>query len=95
MKVRCLVIDDEKNSRENNANLAATYCPELEVIGMASKAGEGLSLINELKPDAIFLDVRMPDFDGFTLLARLGEHKPMVVFVTAYENTPWRGFSAA
>ncbi len=95
MPVKCLIIDDEKNSRENNANLVATYCPELEVVGLASTAGEGLSLINELKPDAIFLDVRMPDFDGFTLLSRLGEHKPMVVFVTAYENYALKAIKAS
>lgn len=95
MKVRCVIIDDEKNSRENNVNLVTTYCPELEVIGMAATAGEGLSLINQLLPDAIFLDVRMPDFDGFTLLARLGEHKPMVVFVTAYENYALKAIKAS
>lgn len=93
--VRCLLVDDEKNARENLENLLALYCPELTVIEKAASGMEGIQKIREIKPDAIFLDVQMSDIDGFTLLARLEEPKPMVVFVTAFEKYALRAIKAS
>ncbi|MBL0316595.1 MAG: response regulator transcription factor [Flavobacteriales bacterium] len=93
--VRCLIIDDEKNARENLENLVGKYCPELTVSGLAHSGMNGIQRIREEKPDAIFLDVHMSDIDGFTLLSRLEEPKPMVVFVTAYEKYALRAIKAS
>lgn len=93
--VRCLIIDDEKNARENLENLVGKYCPELDVCGMAVSGMDGIQRIKELNPDAIFLDVHMSDIDGFTLLSRLEEPKPMVVFVTAYEKYALKAIKAS
>lgn len=93
--VRCLLIDDEKNARENLENLIVKYCPELSVIGKAISGMEGIQKIRELLPDAIFLDVHMNDIDGFTLLSRLEEPKPMVIFVTAYEKYALKAIKAS
>ncbi|MBX7051210.1 MAG: LytTR family DNA-binding domain-containing protein [Flavobacteriales bacterium] len=93
--VQCLIIDDEKNARENLENLVSRHCPELRVVSMATSGLEGIQKIKELKPDAIFLDVHMNDIDGFTLLSRLEEPKPMVVFVTAYEKYALRAIKAS
>jgi two-component system LytT family response regulator len=65
--------------------------PEIEVIGEAANADEGLNLINELNPDLILLDVQMPVKTGFELLQAL-EKLPAVIFTTAYDEYAIRAF---
>jgi two-component system LytT family response regulator len=84
--VKCLIIDDEKNARDNLSALVEKYCPQLEIVGLAVSGVDGLHRIEELRPDAIFLDVHMSDMDGFSVLGRLDKFKPMVVFVTAFDR---------
>jgi two-component system LytT family response regulator len=84
--VKCIIIDDEKNARDNLKALVEKYCPQIEIIGMGVSGTDGLKQIEELQPDAIFLDVHMSDMDGFSVLGRLGDIKPMVVFVTAFDR---------
>jgi two-component system LytT family response regulator len=84
--VKCLIIDDEKNARDNLNALIEKYCPQLEVVGFAVSGLDGLHRIEELRPDAIFLDVHMADMDGFSVLGKLDKFKPMVVFVTAFDR---------
>ncbi|MFN0033384.1 MAG: LytR/AlgR family response regulator transcription factor [Flavobacteriales bacterium] len=93
--VRCLIIDDEKNSRDNLENLIGLYCPQLHVLGKAISGSDGMAQVRQLQPDAIFLDVHMSDIDGFTMLSRLEEPKPMVVFVTAYEKYALKAIKAS
>ncbi len=93
--VQCLIIDDEKNARENLVNLVEKFCPELSVIGTAVSGMDGIQKIKTHLPDAIFLDVHMGDIDGFTLLSRLEEPKPMVVFITAYEKYALKAIKAS
>jgi len=84
--VKCLIIDDEKNARDNLSALIEKCCPQLEVVGSAVSGIDGLHRIEELRPDAIFLDVHMSDMDGFSVLGKLDKFKPMVVFVTAFDR---------
>lgn len=93
--VKCVVIDDEKNSRDFLVNLIGQYCPDISVIGTASGGVEGLQTVAELKPDAVFLDIRMSDMDGFTVMQRLPEPRPMVIFVTAYQKYALRAIKAS
>jgi two-component system LytT family response regulator len=93
--VKCLIIDDERNARDILSGLVEKYCPELSVVGTAISGMDGIHHIRELKPDAIFLDVHMSDIDGFTLLSKLEEPKPMVVFVTAYEKYALKAIKAS
>jgi two-component system LytT family response regulator len=65
--------------------------PEIEVIGEAANADEGLRLINEMNPDLILLDVQMPVKTGFDLLEQL-EKLPTVIFTTAYDEYAIRAF---
>jgi len=93
--VKCLIIDDEKNAREILSGLVQQYCPELSIAGTAFSGMDGINHIKELQPDAIFLDVHMSDIDGFTLLSKLEEPKPMVVFVTAFEKYALKAIKAS
>lgn len=67
-------------------------CPEVEVVGMAGSAGEARRLIAEEGPQALFLDIKMPGEDGFSLLRSLPEPHLPVVFTTAYDEFALRAF---
>jgi len=85
-----IIVEDERPARD----LLKTYLQEyeeLELLGEYDNGFDGLKAINELKPDAIFLDVQMPKLTGFELLEVL-EHQPEVIFTTAYDQFAIRAF---
>lgn len=57
----CIIIDDEAFARENLKMFVDDFCPELEVLGLAASANDGLELIDQHQPDVVFLDVMMPE----------------------------------
>ncbi len=83
--LNALIVDDELNAISNLKNLIAAYCPSIKVIDTATSADAAISLIYNLKPDVLFLDISMPRKNGFELLNNL-HYFPSVVFVTAYEK---------
>lgn len=87
-----LVIDDERFAREELTELLEES-GEVEVIGEANNAIEGLKKINQLKPDVVFLDIQMPQITGIELLGMLDpDTMPKVVFVTAYDQYALQAF---
>ncbi len=85
-----LIIDDEEDAR----NLLQYYIaqhPELSVIGEASNGLEAVKLINQLRPDTIFLDIQMPGLNGFEVLTQLDEI-PEIIFSTAYDQYALKAF---
>ena len=81
---KIIIVEDERPARE----LLKTYLeafPQMEQLGEYDNGFDGLKAINELKPDAVFLDVQMPKLTGFELLEVL-EHQPEVIFTTAYDQ---------
>jgi len=88
---KVLIVDDEPLAREVVRLLLAAD-PEVEVVGECSGA-EGLETIARTRPDVLFLDVQMPEVDGFDLLEQLGPARaPTTVFVTAYADHAIRAF---
>ncbi|MEY4778360.1 MAG: hypothetical protein RIS13_1108, partial [Bacteroidota bacterium] len=90
MRKNAIIIDDERLARNELKKMLALH-PEIEVVGEAANADEGLNLINELTPDLILLDVQMPVKTGFDLLQEL-ERLPAVIFTTAYDEYAIRAF---
>ena len=89
--IRALVVDDEPIARRTLRLLLAED-PDVELIGEC-EATEAARLIPEQRPDLLFLDVQMPELDGFSLLERVGiEAVPAVVFVTAHDRHALRAF---
>ena len=88
--IRALVVDDEELARRN---LISMLDGAVQVIGEAANGIEGLEKILNLAPDVIFLDVEMPEMNGFEMLAQLSS-PPLVVFVTAYDDHAIRAFEA-
>lgn len=90
MKFKALIIDDERLAR-NELNTLLKDFAEIEVIGEASNAKEGLEKIDSLQPDLIFLDIQMPGKTGFEMLQEL-DAAPHVIFVTAYDEYALKAF---
>ena len=92
LKIRALIIDDESLARDRLRKMLAGQT-EIDVLGEASDGAAGVDAIRKLKPDLVFLDVQMPELDGFGVLAAIGPaHLPTVVFVTAYDQFALRAF---
>jgi two-component system, LytTR family, response regulator len=87
MKIRAIVIDDEKRSRDTLSGLLMKYCQEdVDLVAEADGYVTGLVAIRHHKPDVVFLDIQMPDGSGFKLLEDLEEISFEVVFTTAYDQ---------
>ena len=87
---KVIIVEDERPARDLLMNYLEVF-PDMEVIGQYDNGFDGLKAINDLKPDAIFLDVQMPKLTGFELLEVL-EHQPEVIFTTAYDQFAIRAF---
>lgn len=85
-KIRALIIDDEKHSRENLNALIKNYCTQIEIVGETNSAKTAKEMINNLDPDALFLDINMPKVSGFDLLESLTEKDFCVVLITAHNE---------
>jgi len=86
MRIRAIIVDDEENNRENLQSLISEYCENVEVVGQASSVDNAFKLIGSQKPDLVFLDIKMPEKDGFKLLESLNEVNFEVIIVTAYNK---------
>ncbi len=92
MSIRALIVDDEQLARTViRANLSADE--SIEIIGECDNGFEAFKLINELKPDLVFLDVMMPKVTGFEMLELL-ENPPVIIFSTAYDEYALKAFEA-
>ena len=92
--IRALVVDDEPLARKN-LTILLRRDPEIETITECGSGMEALEEIRRSRPDLLFLDVQMPECDGFDVLEMLGSDLPAaVVFVTAYDHYALRAFEA-
>ena len=89
--IRALIVDDEPLARRGiRARLAA---PDIETVGECDGGRAAIEAIHALAPDLIFLDVQMPEVDGFAVVESIGaEHMPVVIFVTAFESHALHAF---
>jgi len=91
-EIRALIVDDEALARERVRTLLAA-ASGVTVLRECSGGREAVDAIIEEHPDLVFLDVQMPDLDGFQVLEAVGDdHLPAVVFVTAYDEYALRAF---
>ena len=88
--IKVIVIDDEASGRKLIIEYLAFY-PELVLVGEANNGVDAVRLINEYKPDLIFLDVQMPGMNGFEILPHL-EEIPRIIFSTAYDQFALKAF---
>src|SRR5580765_5311552 len=92
MKTSCLIVDDEPLARERLRQLLQGE-PEIEIIGECADGREAVAAIKRQPPDLLFLDVQMPELDGFAVLEAIqGKRMPAVIFVTAHDKFALRAF---
>lgn len=89
--MKALLVDDERLARNELRRLLDNF-PKINIVGEAANAEEAIQLIDELKPDLLFLDIQMPGKNGFELLQSLEGHVPEVIFTTAYDEYAIKAF---
>lgn len=93
-KIRALVVDDESLAREA-LRAMLNDDPEIEVIAECRNGKEAVTAIREQSPDVVFLDIQMPEVDGFQVIEEVGAMRmPVTIFVTAYDKHALRAFEA-
>ena len=90
--INCVIIDDEERARNGLSKMIATYCTGIKVVATAGTVKDGLATIKEHEPHLVFLDIDMPDGDGFELLSQVGEIDFDVIFATAYDQFAVKAF---
>ena len=85
-KLITTIIDDEPDAVNFISSIIAEYCPGLQVSGKAHNIKEGIQIINDIKPELVFLDVEMPNGTGFDLLTHFPEKNFDVIFITAFNH---------
>lgn len=94
-KIRALVVDDEPLARRRIRRLLSRDA-DVEVIGDCANGYEAIDAISRQTPNLVFLDVQMPEVDGFTVLERIDKRAvPFVIFVTAYDQYALKAFEVS
>lgn len=94
MKIRAVIVDDEPLARQR-VRLLLTEEADIDIVADYEDGLQAVEQITRLKPDLLFLDVQMPEMDGFDVLRQLpAELLPVVIFTTAYDKHALRAFDA-
>ncbi|HEX6695114.1 MAG TPA: LytTR family DNA-binding domain-containing protein [Longimicrobiales bacterium] len=94
MTIRAVIVDDEPLARLRISDLLAA-ADDVDVIAQCANGEEAIRVIVDTNPDLLFLDVQMPEIDGFDVLQAVGVGSvPVVIFVTAYDQFALRAFEA-
>ena len=94
MTIRAAIVDDEPLARRRIRNLLMEV-RDVEVIAECANGREAIESLEESPPDMLFLDIQMPEIDGFDVLQAIGVGRvPVVIFVTAYDQFALRAFEA-
>ncbi|MDF1502949.1 LytTR family DNA-binding domain-containing protein [Roseisolibacter sp. H3M3-2] len=94
MTIRAVIVDDEPLARRRIGDLLAGAA-DVEVVAECANGASAIRAIDESPPDLLFLDIQMPELDGFDVLQAVGVGRvPAVVFVTAYDQFALRAFEA-
>ena len=92
MKIRTLIVDDEPLARERVKRFLRDE-RDIEVIGECGNGSDAIKTIHEKEPDLVFLDIQMPEKNGFDVIKSIsGKHLPTIVFITAYDQYALQAF---
>lgn len=94
-KIRAIIVDDEKVARAGVSVLLSKDA-EFELLDTCANGRQAVESISHYNPDVVFLDIQMPDMNGFEVLSRLPETlKPLIVFITAFDQYAIKAFEAS
>lgn len=94
-RLKTIIVDDEKPSREALATYIRDFCPEVEIVAECDSIKPAYQAILQLQPQLVFLDIEMPNGNGFDLLKMFKTPTFKVIFVTAYSDYALRAFRFA
>jgi len=92
MQIKAVIIDDEQHSLETTDILVRKYCPGVLVMGLADSPEKGITLIDALKPQLVFLDIAMPRMNGFEMLQFVQFKEFDIIFTTAFDAYAIKAF---
>lgn len=93
--MKAIIIDDEEGARITLASLLNEYAADVEIVAQCANVPEGVLAINKHNPDVVFLDVEMPEYNGFELLDFFKEINFEIIFVTAYSQYAIKAFEVS
>ena len=94
-RIRAVIVDDEPLARRRIRRMLA-HDAEVDIVGDCGNGKEAIAAIRTLSPNLVFLDVQMPEIDGFDVLESIDpKHMPFVIFVTAYDQYALRAFEVS
>jgi two-component system LytT family response regulator len=91
-KLNTVIIDDEEKSRDTLRQMLSLFCKNTQIIGEAKDVRTGVELLSIVKPDLVFLDIKMPDGNGFDLLRKLKTRNFNLIFTTAFDQYAIKAF---
>jgi two-component system, LytTR family, response regulator len=92
--IRALIIDDEEHGIKSLELLLEKFCPDIKVVAKSTDPREGIHLINDYRPEIVFLDIYMPELNGFDLLEKLSFREFYLIFTTAYREYALKALKA-
>ena len=90
-RIRTLVVEDQPIARDRLVELLQSET-DVELVGVADSGAGAVDAIRRLAPDLVFLDLQIPELDGFGVIAEVGRGMPLTIFVTAYDEYALRAF---
>jgi two-component system, LytTR family, response regulator len=93
--IRAIIVDDEERSRRILEKILGEVAPEVEIVSAVSSVPEAVLAINKNNPDVVFLDVEMPEYNGFELINFFREVDFEIIFITAYAEYAIRAFEVS
>ena len=90
--IKTVLVDDDRSSILTLQTLLGASFPQIKIVGTASLVNEAIPLINETEPDLVFLDINMPDGEGFDVIEKVTYKDFQVIFITAFDKYAVRAF---
>lgn len=94
-KINAILVDDEVNARENLRFLLNDFCHDINILAETNNVDEAVKAIKKHTPQIVFLDIEMPQKNGFQLLEEFDEINFHIIFVTAYDSYAIKAFQVA
>jgi len=90
--LRTIIVEDETGAQNLLKNILKEYCPNVQLLGIASNITDSIHLISQTQPDLVFMDIELADGNSFEILNNVDYNKFRIIFTTAYENFALKAF---